>query len=107
MTLYVSTPRYLNIRYKRIYSNKVLIYCRVYHTGECGLHHNKQECNNKLIVQTIKQRFKIYEKYLFPKQMVLYKRVHKSFSMPKPNGGWGDPRDHQLCLNQTLDKISL
>ncbi|CAG2162569.1 unnamed protein product [Oppiella nova] len=74
---------------------------RVYHTGECGLHHKTKRCNNKEIIQTIRDTFESSKNYLFPKRMALHKRPQKAFRMPKPNGGWADPRDHELCLNQT------
>ncbi|XP_054168631.1 alpha-1,6-mannosyl-glycoprotein 2-beta-N-acetylglucosaminyltransferase-like [Oppia nitens] len=74
---------------------------RVYHTGECGLHHNKQNCNNKQVIQKIKQLLKTNGNYLFPKQMVLYEKS-QFYPKIKVNGGWADPRDHQLCLNHTF-----
>ncbi|CAG2100214.1 unnamed protein product, partial [Medioppia subpectinata] len=74
---------------------------RVYHTGECGLHHKTKRCNNKEMIETIEDTFKVSKNYLFPKQMILQQKSQKPFRMPKANGGWADPRDHELCLNHT------
>lgn len=40
---------------------------------------------------------------LFPKNLVLtVASVVKKQKIRKGNGGWGDLRDHLLCLNMTL-----
>lgn len=37
----------------------------------------------------------------FPKNMQIVEVARKMLKPSKPNGGWGDPRDHQLCRLNT------
>ena len=41
--------------------------------------------------------------YLYPSNVVVTQKVvHKQQKYFKANGGWGDPRDHTLCMNMSI-----
>ena len=40
---------------------------------------------------------------LFPETISVASFPYSPDRVPKPNGGWGDPRDHSLCLNFTAN----
>lgn len=43
---------------------------------------------------------------MFPQQLTLtIGGVIKKTKLKKGNGGWGDLRDHELCLNMTINPI--
>lgn len=83
---------------------------RVFHTGGCsGVHHQDKHCEAEDIISRIKAKLKIAEKenQLFPNS--LKHGINFSSRLPDqltPNGGWGDPRDQNLCLNMTLREFS-
>lgn len=80
---------------------------RLYHIGACGIHHQGRKCDAEEVVNTIEQKFEQNQKVLFPAKLDLV--AEKSFRKIrfKNNGGWADPRDHQLCQQyvQPFDKI--
>ena len=39
---------------------------------------------------------------LFPQSLTVSERSRRMLKQPKENGGWGDVRDHQLCINNTM-----
>ncbi|XP_062323678.1 alpha-1,6-mannosyl-glycoprotein 2-beta-N-acetylglucosaminyltransferase [Osmerus eperlanus] len=74
---------------------------RIFHAGDCGMHHKKAVCmpaSQKIKIENILQSS---GNQLFPKNLLITKRL------PAPgvggvaphvkNGGWGDIRDHELC----------
>lgn len=69
-----------------------------------GLHHEKQSCHSDHIVNVVRNVLNIArETHLFYPQSL--KRVSGFNIGPdafQPNGGWGDVRDHHLCLNFTV-----
>ncbi|XP_025201151.1 alpha-1,6-mannosyl-glycoprotein 2-beta-N-acetylglucosaminyltransferase isoform X2 [Melanaphis sacchari] len=70
---------------------------RVFHIGECGVHHKKSCFDMALIAKVQKLLSSVY-KYLFPEKLeVTYAPIKKKV-LHKGNGGWGDVRDHKLCL---------
>ncbi|XP_026816319.1 alpha-1,6-mannosyl-glycoprotein 2-beta-N-acetylglucosaminyltransferase isoform X1 [Rhopalosiphum maidis] len=70
---------------------------RVFHIGECGVHHKKSCFDMALIAKVQKLLSSVY-KYLFPEKLeVTYAPIKKKV-LRKGNGGWGDVRDHELCL---------
>jgi len=73
---------------------------RVFHIGDCGLHNNREKTGCQ---EASKESWKILENTksaLFPKRLELLRaRSKKLFKLGVGNGGWGDLRDHQLCLN--------
>ncbi|XP_055303292.1 alpha-1,6-mannosyl-glycoprotein 2-beta-N-acetylglucosaminyltransferase-like isoform X2 [Sitodiplosis mosellana] len=82
---------------------------RVFHIGECGLHHEKQSCESDHMVTEVRNVLNTASQslQLFPQNITL------AFSVgfePDPflaNGGWGDVRDHHLCLNFTAPSDSI
>ncbi|XP_031561260.1 alpha-1,6-mannosyl-glycoprotein 2-beta-N-acetylglucosaminyltransferase-like [Actinia tenebrosa] len=71
---------------------------RVFHIGECGIHHKKKECNPDQTVSKFNSIIQDNADSFFPASL---KVEHKfgEVSSSQPNGGWGDTRDHDLCLS--------
>lgn len=77
---------------------------RVFHIGECGVHHKKNNCEPTAVIAKVQNVLKTARKHLFPSQLTLTNAaVAKKSKLRKGNGGWGDVRDHQLCLNITVN----
>jgi len=78
---------------------------RVFHIGECGLHHKGKNCTTEARVNQISKILVDNKQLLFPKRLsVLSRRVVMKPKPPKPNGGWGDIRDHELCFSYVTDQ---
>ncbi|XP_023325761.1 alpha-1,6-mannosyl-glycoprotein 2-beta-N-acetylglucosaminyltransferase isoform X2 [Eurytemora carolleeae] len=76
---------------------------RVFHIGECGVHHKKKDCATSLVMNKVKYIIDSAKQYLFPDRLTIVESaVKKKVKLKKGNGGWGDKRDHSLCLNMTL-----
>lgn len=79
---------------------------RVYHIGECGVHHATSDCNSDDKVREVKKRLTTAKSknLLYPSTLKqgFFLKIPTSTTLT-PNGGWGDKRDHNLCLNITLD----
>ncbi|XP_070490725.1 alpha-1,6-mannosyl-glycoprotein 2-beta-N-acetylglucosaminyltransferase isoform X1 [Chironomus tepperi] len=78
---------------------------RIFHIGECGVHHKKNNCESNQVISKVQQVISVATKagQLFPKNLMLtVASVVKKQKIRKGNGGWGDKRDHLLCLNMTL-----
>lgn len=71
---------------------------RVFHTGECGVHHRSKNCSSQKMVQQAKNVIRSAHSHLFPKSVQVKRGVQRNLKPPKGNGGWGDVRDHHLCL---------
>ncbi|XP_077536783.1 alpha-1,6-mannosyl-glycoprotein 2-beta-N-acetylglucosaminyltransferase-like [Haemaphysalis longicornis] len=71
---------------------------RVFHTGECGVHHRSKNCSSQKMVQQAKNVIGSARSHLFPKSVQVKRGVQRNLKPPKGNGGWGDVRDHHLCL---------
>lgn len=70
---------------------------RVFHIGECGIHHNGK-CNADELVRKIEETLNTNKRYLFPSTLIVSPQTRPlKIKPPKPNGGWGDVRDHTLC----------
>ncbi|TRY68095.1 hypothetical protein DNTS_034729 [Danionella cerebrum] len=73
---------------------------RVFHAGDCGMHHRKSSCmpsGQKTKIENVLQNS---ANQLFPKKLLITKRLPDSKKGVAPhvkNGGWGDIRDHELC----------
>jgi len=74
---------------------------RVFHAGDCGMHHKKAACmpaNQKTKIENILQSS---SNQLFPKNLLITKRLPANgaggVAPHVKNGGWGDIRDHELC----------
>ncbi|XP_014297629.1 alpha-1,6-mannosyl-glycoprotein 2-beta-N-acetylglucosaminyltransferase isoform X2 [Microplitis demolitor] len=77
---------------------------RVFHIGECGIHHKKNNCESTAVIAKVQQVLKSARNHLFPSQLTLtIAGVAKKTKLRKGNGGWGDLRDHQLCWNITAN----
>ncbi|XP_063242618.1 alpha-1,6-mannosyl-glycoprotein 2-beta-N-acetylglucosaminyltransferase-like isoform X1 [Bacillus rossius redtenbacheri] len=75
---------------------------RVFHIGECGVHHKKANCESTAVISKVQQVLKHAAKHLFPSYLtVTVTNTSKKQKLRKGNGGWGDLRDHQLCVNMT------
>ncbi|XP_024935689.1 alpha-1,6-mannosyl-glycoprotein 2-beta-N-acetylglucosaminyltransferase isoform X3 [Cephus cinctus] len=76
---------------------------RVFHIGECGVHHKKNNCESNAVIAKVQSVLKAARKHLFPMQLTLtIAAVAKKTKLRKGNGGWGDIRDHELCWNITM-----
>lgn len=70
------------------------------------MHHNSQDCDSSKVIENVRSTIKYASKSkkLFPKRLKVtrvYDEEDRSDNL-KGNGGWGDIRDHLLCLNMTL-----
>lgn len=76
---------------------------RVFHIGQCGTHTASQtECNSNNIVMNLRNQFDIAARagYFYPENINSGFQFVPIFILKK-NGGWGDERDHKLCMNIT------
>ncbi|XP_044292211.1 alpha-1,6-mannosyl-glycoprotein 2-beta-N-acetylglucosaminyltransferase, partial [Varanus komodoensis] len=70
---------------------------RVFHTGDCGMHH-KKSCQPSAQSAKIDSLLSSNQQHLFPESMTISKRYSVAPLSPHvKNGGWGDIRDHELC----------
>ncbi|XP_064484262.1 alpha-1,6-mannosyl-glycoprotein 2-beta-N-acetylglucosaminyltransferase-like [Ornithodoros turicata] len=74
---------------------------RIFHIGECGVHHKGKDCSSQRMVEQARRVISSAHSYLFPSKLVVKAGSQRTVKPPKGNGGWGDIRDHQLCLNST------
>ncbi|XP_023036388.1 alpha-1,6-mannosyl-glycoprotein 2-beta-N-acetylglucosaminyltransferase isoform X4 [Drosophila willistoni] len=78
---------------------------RVFHIGECGVHHKNKNCESNQVISKVQHVLRIARNshQLFPRSLTLtVPSLVKKSKLRKGNGGWGDLRDHELCLNMTL-----
>ncbi|XP_014602701.1 PREDICTED: alpha-1,6-mannosyl-glycoprotein 2-beta-N-acetylglucosaminyltransferase isoform X1 [Polistes canadensis] len=76
---------------------------RVFHIGECGVHHKKNNCESTAVIAKVQNVLRAARDHLFPSQLTLtVAGLAKKTKLRKGNGGWGDVRDHQLCWNITM-----
>ncbi|XP_017777128.1 PREDICTED: alpha-1,6-mannosyl-glycoprotein 2-beta-N-acetylglucosaminyltransferase isoform X2 [Nicrophorus vespilloides] len=76
---------------------------RVFHIGECGVHHKKKNCESTAVISKVQKVLKSAKRHLYPDYMTLtYVTPLKKQKIRKGNGGWGDRRDHMLCMGMTL-----
>ncbi|XP_034936965.1 alpha-1,6-mannosyl-glycoprotein 2-beta-N-acetylglucosaminyltransferase isoform X3 [Chelonus insularis] len=77
---------------------------RVFHIGECGVHHKKNNCESTAVIAKVQQVLKSARAHMFPSELTLtIAGVTKKNKLRKGNGGWGDIRDHELCRNMTVN----
>ncbi|XP_067935889.1 alpha-1,6-mannosyl-glycoprotein 2-beta-N-acetylglucosaminyltransferase-like [Watersipora subatra] len=75
---------------------------RVYHIGDCGVHHKGKQCNPAEKASPIKERVSANEAKLFPQALKSGRatsNTYLAYKKLKANGGWGDKRDHDLCAS--------
>lgn len=70
----------------------VCVYCS-------GTHHKSENCQPTDIVGQINALLTNEHKFLFPEMLVFEGADPTGSQVPKPNGGWGDTRDHELCMS--------
>lgn len=64
---------------------------------QSGIHHKGMSCDPKESVNTIEMAYTSKKDEFFPDQIEL-ESVNTGIKRAKvSNGGWSDPRDHQLC----------
>ncbi|KAA0708216.1 Alpha-1,6-mannosyl-glycoprotein 2-beta-N-acetylglucosaminyltransferase [Triplophysa tibetana] len=71
---------------------------RVLHTGDCGLH-QKDECRPEVAQQRVAEALRETESALFVSQLSIKAQSPADHQPHAKNGGWGDVRDHALCIN--------
>lgn len=70
---------------------------RIFHIGECGVHHKGKNCNPAEKVAQLEGLLGRNKQYLYPDKLTILGYPRSLARLPKPNGGWGDVRDHHLC----------
>ncbi|XP_066985226.1 alpha-1,6-mannosyl-glycoprotein 2-beta-N-acetylglucosaminyltransferase-like isoform X1 [Macrobrachium rosenbergii] len=70
---------------------------RVFHIGECGVHHKKKDCSSRTVLNKVHRALQNGQRTLFPRQLIVVHTPPKKVKKHKGNGGWGDKRDHALC----------
>jgi hypothetical protein len=70
------------------------------------MHHNSVDCDSSQVIKKVQKMidYASRAKKLFPKRLKLvriYDEEDRNDNL-KANGGWGDIRDHLLCLNMTI-----
>ena len=79
---------------------------RIFHLGKCGVHQKGQNCDPKSLAEVAKSSFKKREHLIRDKlNLIGPLKPLQQARMPNPNGfgGWGDKRDHKLCLDYKQD----
>ncbi|XP_043075921.1 alpha-1,6-mannosyl-glycoprotein 2-beta-N-acetylglucosaminyltransferase [Puntigrus tetrazona] len=71
---------------------------RVLHTGDCGLH-QKEGCRPEKALERVDEALKEAQAALFPPALTLTDHGPVQHQPHVKNGGWGDVRDHTLCIN--------
>lgn len=74
---------------------------RVLHTGDCGLH-QKDECRPEVAQQRVDEALGETESALFISQLTITDHSPAEHQPHMKNGGWGDVRDHALCVNYAV-----
>ncbi|CAG5132403.1 unnamed protein product, partial [Candidula unifasciata] len=80
---------------------------RIFHIGECGMHKKSKNCDPMAKVQQAETKLKENHQHLYPNMVSIAGDSRFKLRDPKPNGGWGDIRDHKLCeqyFNMTEDR---
>jgi len=96
-----------NIKALRVYIPQIP---HVFHLGDkCGLHHDKGDCS-AANVDSYRKMLKDHRYFFFPPNFTNWRRATEKVKQKlKPNGGWGDLRDRNLCyfLVDHVDPSSL
>jgi alpha-1,6-mannosyl-glycoprotein beta-1,2-N-acetylglucosaminyltransferase len=72
---------------------------RVFHMGECGFHKNKLECDIEEDVRKIVENLDQINPLLYSTRLTIESFNKKKRKLPNANGGWGDKRDQEMCMN--------
>lgn len=80
--------------------------CKYNYTGSLcscvccsGTHHKSENCQPTDVVGQINALLTNEHEFLFPETLVFEGADPAGSQVPKPNGGWGDIRDHKLCAS--------
>ncbi|XP_037972039.2 alpha-1,6-mannosyl-glycoprotein 2-beta-N-acetylglucosaminyltransferase isoform X6 [Plutella xylostella] len=79
---------------------------RVFHIGECGIHHKKSNCNASTVIGKVQKLLQTASSHLYPSRVtatVTFGGAKHNKKLLKGNGGWGDIRDQELCANMTRE----
>lgn len=72
---------------------------RVLHIGDCGVHTHR--CAAANAAEAASLLFNKHHSLFFPENLQVAEVSKRMLKPSKPNGGWGDIRDHKLCLLNT------
>ncbi|XP_041369480.1 alpha-1,6-mannosyl-glycoprotein 2-beta-N-acetylglucosaminyltransferase-like [Gigantopelta aegis] len=72
---------------------------RVFHIGECGMHVKGKSCNPDGKLKKVLDLIAKNKQYFFPNVLTVAGESRYKLRDPKANGGWGDKRDHDMCLS--------
>ncbi len=70
-----------------------------------GVHHKGKKCNSSDKVNHIEGLLNTNRAKLYPQTLTIAGYPRAPTKTPKPNGGWGDIRDHNLCESFTQDHM--
>ncbi len=62
-----------------------------------GTHYKGKNCDPKETVDKLKSAYAARPRHFFPESLMFTKVDTGIRGIKKSNGGWSDPRDHQLC----------
>ncbi|KAK6177963.1 hypothetical protein SNE40_012817 [Patella caerulea] len=71
---------------------------RIFHIGECGIHHKGKSCNPGEKIKKTEDLLLKNKNHMFPNILSVVGQSRFKLRDPKANGGWGDVRDQELCL---------
>jgi alpha-1,6-mannosyl-glycoprotein beta-1,2-N-acetylglucosaminyltransferase len=74
---------------------------RVFHIGVCGFHHKGRDCDVRPILERVREQVEAYHGQLYPRFVTDEWAMDTVVDVPPGNGGWGDIRDRELCMNFT------
>ena len=63
------------------------------------MHKKGKNCNTQDKVKQLETLLTQNKRFLYPERLTILGYPRSLARMPKPNGGWGDIRDHELCLS--------
>lgn len=70
------------------------------------MHHNSVDCDSSQMIKNvqIQLEYAAKAKKLYPKRLRVVREYDEDerHDNLRANGGWGDIRDHLLCLNMTI-----
>ena len=79
---------------------------RVFHLGTCGLHHKTGDCSIQNVLAQTQSVIDDNKDVLDPASLEIeIAHPWQTGHIGQPNGGWGDIRDHELCLNFTKSTV--
>ncbi|KAF5294035.1 hypothetical protein FQR65_LT10940 [Abscondita terminalis] len=79
--------------------NMILMFPRVFHIGNCGVHVTSNNCDPTEALSKVGGKLKEANGKLYPKKLKERNRARFGGMFSNPNGGWEDVRDQKLCKN--------